>query len=81
MNFSAKLDFLMTITKTTNSALSLYTSLDASHISRLRRGQRSLSRNETYSGRMASYFARNCSRDYQRNALFDALRIQSFPCD
>ena len=73
MQFCEKLDFLMSIANTTNSALARATALDASHISRLRRGQRSLSKNETYLKSMAVYFARHCVEDYQRKALYDAL--------
>ena len=56
MLFYEKLDFLMNITKTTNSALSLYINFDASHISRLRRGQRNVSKNEACIKAMALYF-------------------------
>jgi hypothetical protein len=77
MTFSEKLDFLMNITKTTNSALALYTSLDASHISRLRRGARKPAKNENYLKTMATYFAKRCSEDYQRMALSDALKAVS----
>lgn len=73
MFFCNKLDFLMNITKTTNSALSLYTSLDASYISRLRRGERGLPKNENYVKAMATYFSRNCFDNYQRKALLDVM--------
>lgn len=79
MQFYEKLEYLMSITKTTNSALSFYTSIDASHISRLRRGQRSLPKNETYVKNMAIYFARHCTAEYQRKALLNALHINIIP--
>ena len=41
MQFYEKLDFLMNITKTSNSALGQKVNLDASYVSRLRKGQRS----------------------------------------
>ena len=47
MRFSEKLDYLMKVTNTTNSALASSTSLDASYISRLRRGVRNLLRMKT----------------------------------
>jgi len=81
MSFCDKLDFLMNITKTSNSTLSLYTSLDASHISRLRRGQRALSKNGDYARSMASYFAKRCVEDYQHKALCDALNLNHFSAD
>lgn len=73
MRFSEKLDFLMKITNTTNSTLASYTSLDASYISRLRRGVRSLPKNENYVPIMAEYFARHCLETYQIKALGDRL--------
>lgn len=73
MMFNEKLDFLMNITRTTNSTLALYTSLDASHISRLRRGERKLPKNENYVKTMAVYFSRHCDEEYQRKAFMEAL--------
>ena len=74
MKFCEKLDFLMKLTNTTNSALALYTKLDPSHISRLRRGQRNTLRNTGSIQLMAAYFARNTKADYQRKALADVLK-------
>ncbi|MDD4802640.1 MAG: transcriptional regulator [Syntrophomonas sp.] len=81
MQFSEKLNFLMDITKTTNSALSRYVLLDASYISRLRRGKRQLLRNEETVKGMAAYFARKCGEEYQKKAVKDALRLNPFPKD
>ncbi len=81
MQFSEKLDFLMNITKTTNSALSLNIKLDASHISRLRRGQRRALKDEACIKAMASFFSRHCEADYQRKAVSDALNIGQFSFD
>ncbi|MDR7871024.1 MAG: hypothetical protein RIN55_09210 [Tissierellaceae bacterium] len=58
MEFNEKLDFLMNITKTSNSSLAHYLSLDASYISRLRSGKRQLPSNTNYVDKMASYFAK-----------------------
>ncbi|MEA5094042.1 MAG: transcriptional regulator [Sedimentibacter saalensis] len=79
MNFNDKLDFLMKITGTTNSALALYTSIDASHISRLRRGERSMPKNGNYLNAMSGYLARHCIEDYKKKALSDAMNIKSMP--
>lgn len=73
MKFSEKLDFLMNVTNTTNSALAASTSLDASYISRLRRGVRSLPKNENYVPLMADYFAKHCVEDYQTKALRECI--------
>jgi hypothetical protein len=73
MSFCEKLNFLMDVTKTTNSALSLYISLDASYISRLRSGKRLMPKNEECIKSMVAYFSRHCTEEYQRKALCDAL--------
>ena len=67
-----KLDFLMNITNTSNSALALNIKLDPSHISRLRRGERNALKNEACIGAMGAYFARHCEEDYQQKALAEA---------
>lgn len=46
--FSEKLDLLMNITKTRNNVLAHAVSLDASHVSRLRRGGRALPKNKGF---------------------------------
>ena len=81
MQFFEKLDFLMNITNTSNSALALNIKLDPSHISRLRRGERSALKNEACIGAMATYFARHCEQDYQQKALAEALNLSVFPPD
>ncbi|SHJ40140.1 hypothetical protein [Parasporobacterium paucivorans] len=73
MKFNEKLDFLMTVTKTSNSALSLYTSVDASYISRLRRGERRLPRNENFSRKMSEYLAGHFASPIQKRTLFETL--------
>jgi len=75
MQFHEKLDFLMNITKTSNSALGQKVKLDASHISRLRRGQRGAIKDKTTLAVMADYFARSCTSEYQRKALSDMLNL------
>ena len=59
MNFNEKLGFLMDLTRTKNSDLAMYTSLDSSYVSRLRRGKRDLSKNENYVKSMADYFIKH----------------------
>jgi transcriptional regulator with XRE-family HTH domain len=73
MNFNEKLDFLMNITKTKNSDLAMYTSLDSSYISRLRRGKRKLSKSENYVQSMADYFGKSIKEDYQKKTIFDMI--------
>ena len=77
MQFYEKLDFMMKLTNTTNSALSLHIKLDSSHISRLRRGQRSALKDMACIKSMAAYFARNCKEDYQRKAVAESLKIST----
>lgn len=84
MHLSQKLDALMGITNTTNSMLARYVSLDPSYISRLRSGARMFIKKETreeYFQSMATYFARHCTLDYQRKALYDLLKINPFSYD
>ena len=77
MEFHEKLDFLMNITKTSNSLLGQRVNLDSSHISRIRRGQRGPLKDDAILALMADYFARHCTEDYQRKAMADALKINN----
>lgn len=79
MKFNDKLDFLMEITKTSNSTLARYLAIDASYISRLRSGKRKLPRNNEIIERMSLFFARNCQEEYQKNALKDTLALNIWP--
>ncbi|NLV20851.1 MAG: transcriptional regulator [Syntrophomonadaceae bacterium] len=74
MEFHEKLDFLMNITKTSNRSLAQHTFLDASHISRLRRGERKLVKEADYLKNMAAYLARQFTEEYQKKALLEALQ-------
>ena len=71
--FCEKLDCLMKITDTSNSALALYVRLDPSHISRLRRGQRGPIRDGACIDAISAYFARRCRTDFQKNALRELM--------
>lgn len=75
MKFGEKLDLLMKITNTSNSILARKVSLDASFISRLRRGVRTPAKNENYLMVMAAYFARHCNADYQKAILSEELNV------
>lgn len=81
MKFAEKLDFLMNITKISNSALSQKVMMDPSHISRLRRGQRNAVKDKLILEAMAEYFARHCTQEYQLKALSDVLGIGSMVYD
>jgi hypothetical protein len=81
MHFSEKLSLLMDITKTSNSALARYVSLDASYISRLRGGKRLLPRNDANVHSMAAYFARNCKEEYKRKVVSEAVGTSRLPMD
>ena len=73
MQFSIKLNFLMNITNTSNKELAEGISVDRSLISLLRNGKRKMPRNHEHIHRMASYFARHCSADFQFHALAEML--------
>ena len=75
MEFCEKLDLLMNVTGTTNSALAHGVKLDASHISRLRRGQRRALKDKASIAAISSYFARRCGESYRRKAIFDAMGL------
>lgn len=77
MTFDKKLDLLMNLTRTSNSLLARNISLDASFISRLRRGVRTPVENAGYIPAMARYFARLCNSDYQKAALIEAIKKSS----
>lgn len=75
MHFSEKLDILMNLSKTSNSELARHLSLDASHISRLRRGERQLVPDAPYMKPMATYLAKQLQEPYQQEALLEALGV------
>lgn len=80
MEFCEKLDFLMSMTKTTNSMLALQLSLDASYISRLRTGTRKPAKEAGYLRVMAAYFSRRCSEKNLTDNVIDAIRKTSSSC-
>ena len=73
MQFSNKLNFLMNITNTSNKELAEGISVDRSLISLLRSGKRKTPRNHDHIRRMASFFARRCTADFQFHALAEML--------
>lgn len=77
MMFNEKLDLLMNITNTTNSSLAHSISLDASYVSRLRRGTRAPAKNADYLKAMAVYFCKNCRANYQKEAICKVIDIPS----
>lgn len=81
MNFAEKLDFLMNITKTSNSSLALATSLDPSYISRLRTGKRLMPKDEHIIHTMAVFLTRQVKDDLQKRILLDTLRPVTPPKD
>jgi len=77
MTFAEKLDILINLTNTSNSVLARNISIDASFISRLRRGVRTPAKNANYIPAMVEYFTRNFRAEYQISALFDAIKSSS----
>ena len=73
MQFNDKLVFLMNITQTSNKELAHGISVDPSLISLLRTGKRKQPKNTAHIQHMASFFAKKCSADFQRNALAEML--------
>ena len=73
MQFSDKLNFLIQITQTTNKELAAELSVDRSLISLLRNGKRGLPRKREQAEKMALFFARRCTAEFQRHALSEML--------
>jgi hypothetical protein len=80
LNFHEKLDFLMNLTGTSNSALAKQTSLDPSFISRLRSGSRRPSRSENYISKMAVVLTKRCREEYQLQGLIAKLQSEDIVC-
>lgn len=75
--FSERLDLLMNLTNVQNNALAHAVSIDASYISRLRRGKRPLPENQTYVMPMSGYLARQVRFPQQRQMMCDALNLDA----
>ena len=77
MPFCDKLDFLMKITNTKNSTLARYVTIDASYISRMRRGDRAMPNNPGLIESMAEYFSRRSRDDYIKSAVLSNMNMNS----
>ncbi|WP_409967383.1 hypothetical protein RFF05_12385 [Bengtsoniella intestinalis] len=73
MTFSNKLNLLMKITETSNSALAKQLVFDPSYISRLRNGTRSLSKDSEYMMPIAKYIAKNCDTAEKIQMMSDVI--------
>ena len=69
LKIAKKLDFLMRLTGTQNNTLGKALSFDASYISRLRLGKRSLPRNRDLIQPLAAFFAKNIKLPGQKAVL------------
>lgn len=80
--FADRLNFLMSLTHTSNNALAGKLNLTASYISRLRNGRRNLPKKPEFVTTMAAFFAKNITSDEQKNTLERMLRVPSgYPAD
>lgn len=75
MNFSEKLDLLMTLTGTSNSALGRALSYDPSYISRVRAGKRGLPRRQPFLEPAAEFLARAIQTPAQQQAAAGLLAL------
>jgi hypothetical protein len=73
MDFSKRLDTLMSLVTVTNSSWAKDCSLDASFISRLRRGRRNVILDAPYLDNMAQYLARNVKTEIQKETLISLI--------
>ncbi len=74
MEFHEKAAFFNEYNQDSNIALAQATFLDASHISRLRRGERKLVKDAAYIRPMADIFCRQCYGRLSKKALLEALQ-------
>ncbi len=74
MNISEKLDFLMNVTNTRNSALGKALSFDPSYISRIRSGSRGIPKSQPFSRPVAAYFSRNIKDKYQLETVSKMIK-------
>ncbi len=77
--FAEKFDFLMDITNTKNKFLADLINVDASYISRLRKGTRKISDKQRFFAQFSSHFAENLKTDYQKKAFCSFMGISEFP--
>ena len=73
MIFAEKLDFLMSMTKMTNSSLAHFLILDTSYISRLRTGKRLMPKGDELIRRMAGYIAEHLT-ETSKNVVIDIMK-------
>ena len=73
MKIFEKIDFLMKITNTSNNALSRHLSYDASYISRIRSGKRSLPRKQPFIEPVSLFFAEHIHEAYQIKLAADYI--------
>lgn len=69
MEFSKKIDALLTLTATTNAKLAQAVNVDRSQISRMRTGSRERPRKNDIIRQMADYFSKHCTDEYRLSAL------------
>ena len=82
MTFSEKLDLLMSLTGTSNSALGRALSYDPSYISRVRAGKRGLPRRQPFLQPASEYFAQAIVSPIQKNAAANLMTAgQPWPDD
>lgn len=73
--FSDKLDFIINLTNTQNNKIAQASSIDASHVSRLRSGSRRLPKNPKFLKPMAEYFIKHITTEEQKKHFADTLKL------
>ncbi|MDD4565545.1 MAG: hypothetical protein PHE79_08770 [Eubacteriales bacterium] len=80
--FCDKLDFIMRLTNTSNSAMGAAISLDPSHISRLRNGGRRLPKNPGFLAPMSEYLASRITTAHQLDLFMNTIEFpEPIPSD
>ena len=77
--FAERLDFIMKLTNTKASMLARIAFICPSHISRLRKGERSLPKDAVFLPKMSSYLAKHLKNDYQKLAMQRLLNLETWP--
>ena len=73
MKLYEKLDFLLKVTDTPNSAFGKYVSFDASYISRMRSGKRNIPTSDAFLKNTADFFAEHLENSYQRKIVCEII--------
>lgn len=79
--FADRLDFLMHVTEMHASALAKASNIDASYVSRLKSGKRSLPQDPSFLSPMCVFIAHHIRNGYQRQTMEELIGVARWPED